>query len=164
LAEVEERHQRQALDEELTALPDNYRAPMILHYLEGRSNQEVAEMLGLSLSAVEGRLKRGKKELRLRLARRGVGLSVAVAAMQAAQSSIEAAPLEPLIARTIDAGLSYAGGEAAGLVYSPEVARLAGQELVTMSTTTVATLAAVVLLPLALGFAGNEGPMQSDNT
>src|SRR5690606_13712524 len=114
--------------------------------------------------AVEGRLKRGRKELRLRLARRGVGLSVAVAAMQAAQSTLASAPLEPLIARTIDAGLSYAGGEAAGPVYSPEVARLAGQELVTMSTTTVATLAAVVLLPLALGFAGNEGPMQSDTT
>jgi RNA polymerase sigma factor (sigma-70 family) len=155
LADVEQRHQQQALDEELASLSDNYRAALVLHYLDGKSNQQVAEKLGLSVTAVEGRLKRGKKELRLRLARRGIGLSVAVAAMQAVQSSAQAAPLEPLIARAIDAGLSYAGGEAAGPVYSPEAARLAGQELMTMSTTTTATLAAVVLLPLALGFAGH---------
>src|SRR5690606_9690647 len=125
------------------------------HYLDGKSNQQVAEELGLSVTAVEGRLKRGKKELRLRLARRGIGLSIALAAMQAVQSSAQAAPLEPLIARAIDAGLSYAGGEAAGPVYSPEAARLAGQELMTMSTTPTAPLAAIVLLPLALGFAGH---------
>jgi RNA polymerase sigma factor (sigma-70 family) len=156
LADVEQRHQQQALDEELASLPDNYRAALVLHYLDGKSNQQVADELNLSVAAVESRLKRGRKELRLRLARRGIGLSVAVAAMQAVQSSAQAAiQLEPLIARAIDAGLSYAGGEAAGPVYSPEAARLAGQELMTMSTTTTATLAAVVLLPLALSFAGH---------
>ena len=116
-AELEDRDQRQALDEELAALPENYRAPLVLHYLEEKSNQQVADELGLSVSALEGRLKRGKKELRLRLARRGVGLSVAVAAMHAMSSSSSAASLEPLIARTIDAGLSFAGGvvDAVGL-------------------------------------------------
>ena len=156
-AELENRDQRQALDEELTALSENYRAPLVLHYLEEKSNQQVADDLGLSVSAVEGRLKRGKKELRLRLARRGVGLSVAVAAMQSAGSAATAASLEPLIAGTIDAGLSYAGGEAAGPVYTPEVARLAGQEIAAMSTTSAVTLATVLLVPLTLGFSGHDG-------
>ena len=155
-AELEDRDQRQALDEELASLPENYRGPLVLHYLDGKSNQQVADELGLSVSAVEGRLKRGKKELRLRLARRGIGLSVAVAAMHAVQSLAQAAPVDTLITRTIDAGLSYAGGEPAGPVFSPEAARLAGQELVTMSTTSTVTLAAIVLLPLTLGFAGHD--------
>ena len=36
-AELEDRDQRQALDEELAALPENYRAPLVQHYLEGKS-------------------------------------------------------------------------------------------------------------------------------
>jgi len=156
LAQVAERHQQQALDEELSALSDNYRSPLVLHYLDGKSNEQVADELGLTIAAVEGRLKRGKRELRLRLARRGIGLSVAVSAMQAVQSSVKAAPPDLLLSRTIDAGLSYAGGEAAGPVYSPEIARLAGQELITMSTTSAVTLAAIALVPLTLGFAGHD--------
>jgi len=45
-------------------LPDNYRLPLILSELEGLPNQEIAEILGLSLEVVKVRLHRGKARLK----------------------------------------------------------------------------------------------------
>lgn len=47
----------------LESLPLTYREPLILYYREGRSAQQVAEALGLSVAAVEQRLSRGRKQL-----------------------------------------------------------------------------------------------------
>lgn len=52
---------RQALD----ALPLKYRAPLVLFTVEGYSTQEIAEMLGLSLSATKVRLHRARERFRL---------------------------------------------------------------------------------------------------
>ena len=97
LADIELRHERQKLDEELAGLPEKYRTPLVLHYLEGKSNVEIAKLLGLSVSNIEGRLKRGRKELKLRLTRCGIGLSAALAAVQWSQSLTAATPLETLV-------------------------------------------------------------------
>ncbi|HWR30326.1 MAG TPA: RNA polymerase sigma factor [Negativicutes bacterium] len=48
-------------------LPDNYRLPVILSELEGLPNQEIAEILGVSLDAVKVRLHRGKARLKKEL-------------------------------------------------------------------------------------------------
>ena len=48
-------------------LPENYRVPVILSELEGLPNQEIAEILGLSLEMVKARLHRGKARLRKEL-------------------------------------------------------------------------------------------------
>ena len=48
-------------------LPDNQRLAVILHRYEGLSYQEIAQSMGLSLSAVESLLHRAKKGLRQRL-------------------------------------------------------------------------------------------------
>ena len=64
-----------ALSEELDRLPAAWREPLLLRYFSGCSNEESALRLGLTEKAVEGRLKRGRSTLRVRLLRRGVGMA-----------------------------------------------------------------------------------------
>jgi RNA polymerase sigma factor (sigma-70 family) len=66
---------RRVLHEELGQLPEKYRVPLVLCYLEGRSHEEAAGQLGWSKGAFRGRLDRGREHLRRRLAARGVALS-----------------------------------------------------------------------------------------
>jgi RNA polymerase sigma-70 factor (ECF subfamily) len=56
------------LDRTLNALPAKTRQIIVMRYLEGRPQAQVAEYMGLSESAVAVRLHRGKLELRARLA------------------------------------------------------------------------------------------------
>lgn len=54
---------RRRVREALAGLPENYRMPLVLRYLEDLSYREIAEMLDLSLSAVESRIHRGRQML-----------------------------------------------------------------------------------------------------
>ncbi len=49
------------------ALPEQYKLPIHLHYYEGYSVAEVAEILKLGQSAVKMRLKRGREMLKIEL-------------------------------------------------------------------------------------------------
>ncbi len=68
------------LNRELLQLPDSIRLPMIDHYFLGLTAPQIAERMEVNLATVEGRLRRGKKTLRVNLAKKGVGLSVAMLA------------------------------------------------------------------------------------
>ena len=48
-------------------MPEIYRAAVHLHYYEGYSVEEIGKILGLSVSAVKMRLKRGREYLRLEM-------------------------------------------------------------------------------------------------
>jgi RNA polymerase sigma-70 factor (ECF subfamily) len=59
---------RQRLKEAIDSLPADYRTAFVLHDMEGLSNPEIAEMLGVSLPAVKSRVHRSRLFLRQRLA------------------------------------------------------------------------------------------------
>src|SRR5579872_2831868 len=63
---------RAILDEELLHLPEIYRVPVILCYLEGRTQEAAARELGWPVGTLFTRLGRARERLRQRLCRRGV--------------------------------------------------------------------------------------------
>ncbi|MCA9191521.1 MAG: RNA polymerase sigma factor [Planctomycetales bacterium] len=81
----------EVLDRELETLPERLRAAVVEHYLLGYSAPEIAQRMELSVSAVEGRLRRGRSLLRTRLAKRGISLSVLVAGSGFFQAHLKAA-------------------------------------------------------------------------
>jgi len=68
------------LDAELASLPLRFREVFLLSQVEGLTRDEVAERLGISITAVKDRLERGREQLRSRLLRRGVTLTAATLA------------------------------------------------------------------------------------
>jgi RNA polymerase sigma factor (sigma-70 family) len=71
---------REVLHAELAALPERLRAPLVLCYLEGLTQEEAAGRLGCSPTTVKGRIQRGRDRLRVRLQRRGLALAAALTA------------------------------------------------------------------------------------
>ncbi|MBI5724530.1 MAG: sigma-70 family RNA polymerase sigma factor [Planctomycetes bacterium] len=77
------------LHTELFNLPEKYRLPVILHHLEGRSQAEVADLLGDNVGTIMSRLNRGRRMLRDRLVKTGVAVSVAgLAAVMTNQAAV----------------------------------------------------------------------------
>jgi RNA polymerase sigma factor (sigma-70 family) len=62
----------EVLHEELKRLPDRYRLPLVLCYLEGKTNAQAAEQLQWPVGTVKGRLWRARGQLRDQLCRRGL--------------------------------------------------------------------------------------------
>ena len=58
---------RAFLIERLRALPDDYRAAVVLRDVEGLSNDDVAAALGVTLAAAKSRIHRGRMQLRAEL-------------------------------------------------------------------------------------------------
>lgn len=82
---------RAVLDEELNRLPQKYHLPVVLHYLEGKTTDEVARQLNWPKGTVTVRLSRARDLLRDRLARRGLALGEAAVAALLAQETATAA-------------------------------------------------------------------------
>ncbi|HEY7310227.1 MAG TPA: sigma-70 family RNA polymerase sigma factor [Gemmataceae bacterium] len=100
-----------ALEEELHRLPERHRAPLVLCYLEGKTNDQAAEILGCPRGSMAARLVRAKERLRECLARRGFMAPAAGIATALATAAQAVVPL-PLLDNTVRAALWFVRGEA----------------------------------------------------
>src|SRR5262249_49590919 len=110
-AEVTGRELGAVLDEELHRLPECYRGPFLLCYVEGQTRDQAARQLGWPLRTRRGRLERGRGLLRTRLARRGVTLSAGLRAAGLSEQAAIAAVPALLASASVKAASVLAAGE-----------------------------------------------------
>jgi RNA polymerase sigma factor (sigma-70 family) len=145
------------LDQELNGLPENYRLPILLCELEGKTIKDAALQLGWPQGSLAGRLARGRQLLAKRLASRGVVLSAGSLAAVVSQKVASAAVPTSLMSSTVKAAAMIAAGQAtvAGVVPAKVAALMEGvvksMMLTKLSKAAVAGLVVLCLCGLGVG-------------
>jgi RNA polymerase sigma factor (sigma-70 family) len=104
---------RSVFDEVLQSLPQRYRLPVVLCYLEGKSCEEAAQQLQRPIGTIKSRLARARDLLRQRLAHRGVTVAPAALAATLSAAATPAAVSAALAENTVRAALGFLGASTA---------------------------------------------------
>jgi RNA polymerase sigma-70 factor (ECF subfamily) len=144
---------RSVLDQELNRLPEKYRTPMVLCYLEGKTHEQAAHLLDCQRLAVAKRLSRARDILRGRLTRRGLTLASGAfaALLTEAAPAVEVPNL--LLQSTHKAVWSTAGQATAPVLVSAPVAALSKGVLEAMMIAKLKVAVAVALGVVAISAA-----------
>jgi RNA polymerase sigma factor (sigma-70 family) len=153
LADISARDLQTILDEELSRVAKKYRTPLILCCLEGKTRDEAARFLGVPLSTVISRLVEGREELRRRLAKRGVPLSLALAGMTLLSETARAAVSATLVRATSQVALQVVAGETITNLVSTNVSALVKGGMQTMFVIKLKVAAAFGLMSAVACFA-----------
>jgi RNA polymerase sigma factor (sigma-70 family) len=133
------------LDEEVMRLPERYRVPVVLFYLQGKAYGEVARQLRCPVGTVSSRLTRARDLLRSRLVRRGITLPAGLFAGVLSQHAAQAAVPADLVHGTLQAALSTTPA-----AVSAQVALLTEGVLKSMIATKVKSVLAMALVLCAV--------------
>jgi RNA polymerase sigma factor (sigma-70 family) len=141
-----DRELRAVLDREINHLPEKYRVPLVLCYLEGKTNEEAARQLGCPTGSMSWRLNRGRELLRKRLSRRLAITPLLLPPLLAHHTASAAVPAT-LLQTTVKAAVVVAAGKAtaAGAV-STSVAALTEETLKAMGVISFKLGAAAAVL------------------
>jgi RNA polymerase sigma factor (sigma-70 family) len=139
------------LEGALREVPEIYRAPLLLCYLEGQTQETAAQQLGCPLGTVRSRLARGRERLKTILERKGVRLSATALAAAWAGSVVDAALPPLLVTATVKAALDYAGGAAVAALVSQRVATLVDSGARAMAAAKLKIATALVFLSAVVG-------------
>ncbi len=154
------------LDQELSRLPDKYRAALVLCDLQEKTRKEAARQLGVPEGTLAARVARGRALLARQLARRGLAVSAGTLAGLLAPAAAPAA----LTSATVQAVTLLAEGQVASLL-SSRVVLLTRGVLNAMLLTRIKSVltcclgAALLLLGSVSGYlalAGAQGPPAPD--
>lgn len=108
---------RPILDAAVNQLPEKYRQPIVLCYLQGKTNEQAAQELGCPVGTIWTRLNRGRERLRGLLERRGLVVPTAGLAAALAESAASASVPAALFDQTLRSSMAFAAG--AGAVDAP---------------------------------------------
>jgi RNA polymerase sigma factor (sigma-70 family) len=141
---------RSVLDEEVGRLPATYRRAVVLCYLDGKKQEDVARELGWSKGTVSGRLARAKDMLRARLIRRGFAPSAGVMGVLLTEETVSAAVAAALADGAVRSALCVVLGRGEALAASSTVMALAKGAVRAMLLAKVKLASAALFLLLAL--------------
>jgi RNA polymerase sigma factor (sigma-70 family) len=146
---------RSALDVELSRLPDKWRLPLVLCYLEGQTQDEAADRLGWSKSTLRRRLEQARAALGSRLKGRGIAWSALLPTALVADSQSATAMSLACVDTTVAAAFAVVNGKSLALAASARVAVLTEGVLTTMFVKKIAivagTLIVLALMTAAVG-------------
>jgi RNA polymerase sigma factor (sigma-70 family) len=148
---------RAVLDAELAALPEAQRLPLVLCYLEARTQDEAARHLGWSKSTLARRLEAARTALGRRLARRGFVWSAAGAAVLLSEAVAPAAPALRTIHSTVEFVVGMLSGRATTGILSPNAFVLAKGVRSSMLLIKIKHVVSALVAAVAVGWAGHLG-------
>jgi RNA polymerase sigma factor (sigma-70 family) len=154
-----------ALDAELQRLPDRLRAPLLLCYFDGCTQDEAARRLGWTFGTLRRRLDQGRDLLRVRMTARGATLGAGLLATVLATRGARAAVPVILSRTTIDAACTFAvGGPLAGTAaqLAEEGLRMLGASKMRMSVAIIALAGGLAVGGGALFGVGRDQPGAKD--
>jgi RNA polymerase sigma factor (sigma-70 family) len=143
------------LHEAIARLPERYREPVVLCYLEGMTSEQAAMRIGCPPGTVWSRLSTARQRLRRRLVRGGVALSGTLLAAELTPPA-SAALSRALLDATVAASVGFAARRATEAALASELTiTLARGVLCAMTMSKLKTLGAIAVA-CALALAGMQ--------
>ncbi len=139
------------LDAAVAELPDDLREPVIMHYLEGKQQEAVAERMGVNQSTISRRLASALDRLHELLTARGVAVPVGVLGVLLVEKATVAAPVNLVTGLTASLATATATGAATGV---SAATALGGGTTGVIAGTALGKMIAVALAFVGVGAVG----------